>query len=147
MMPSYLRALAIFLPSAWVSKKSESIAACSAGTADAWHRWLKNVSSKWTQLKLGKQTSSNNLTIKQKDSCSFFPSEVPIITVLCFQHLPEFSVKIIFLEPSLSQDLHLRVGLECNVSKRYHAVFKVWHRGRVIETAYEPDPSTPPPWF
>lgn len=79
--------------------RNQSIDACSAGIADTCHRWLKNASSEWTQPKLGKQTSSKNLKIKQKDSCSFFHLEVPIITVLCFQHLPEFSVKQFFLSP------------------------------------------------
>ena len=97
--PVILEHLPFSFPSAWVSKESESIAACSAGIADACHRWLKNASSKRTQLKLAKQTSSKNLKIKQKDSCSFFPLEVPIITVLCFQHLPELSVKQFFLSP------------------------------------------------
>lgn len=95
--PVILEHLSFSFPSAWVSKKSESIDACGAGIADTCHRWLKNVSSEWTQPKLGKQTSSKNLKIKQKDSCSFFPLEVPILTVLCFQHLPEFSVKQFFL--------------------------------------------------
>lgn len=54
---------------------------------------------------------------QQKDSCSFFHLEVPIITVLYFQHLPDFFSKTVFLSPHFP-GLHLRAGLECSVSQK-----------------------------
>lgn len=68
---------------------------------------------------------------------SFFVKKVPNIAVLCFQCLPEFPVKqvLVFLASPPSQDLNLRAGLEDNVSQRYQAALKFWHRGIVMETS------------
>lgn len=67
--------------------------------------------------------------------------KVPNFMVLCFQCLPEFPVKQVlgFLESPTSQDLNLRAGLEGNMSKRYQAVLKFWHRGIVMEKGCVPN--------